>query len=215
MHAQSSGSSHAVLTIWDGQILQPPGVPRTTPNAPAGLQLPHRLPVSHFSPRVLLFCWPSSTDSFTYSASAQLRKVSKIPQSCGSNPSAGKPYPDGFTPSPPSSAPCGTGEKARKMRCMLKLSIQVLPTFNLFLFAIEIHFKVIEKITTQYLLLSYFCTVFPSYICLFSIFPSYSVPKPITPPTTTSAGHTPPGEVRGASCWPHGEPRCFCSRAAP
>lgn len=169
-----------MLTIWDGQILQPPSVSRTVLNAHAGLQPPHCLPVSHFSPCVLLFCWPSSTDSFTYSASAQLRKVPKVPRLRGPNPSAGKPYPDGFAPLPPSSAPCGTREKARKIWCTLKLSIQVLTTFNLFLFAIEIHFKVTEDVTTQYILLSYFCTVFPSLICLFSILPSYFLPKPNT-----------------------------------
>lgn len=57
-----------------------------------------------------------ATDSFTYTRSAQLRKASKVPSSQGSNPSAdGFPHPDGFTPSSPSPAPCGTRGEARKI----------------------------------------------------------------------------------------------------
>lgn len=57
MHARSGGS-HAVLTIWDGQLLQSRGVSRSTLSA--GTQPPHRLPDSRFSPRVLPFCWPQT-----------------------------------------------------------------------------------------------------------------------------------------------------------
>lgn len=105
MHARSGGS-HAVLTIWDGQLLQSCGVSRSTLSA--GTQPPHLLPDSRFSPRVLPFCWPQTPHP-------QLRKVSKVPWSQGSNSSVGKPYSNGFTPSPPSHAPCGTREKARKI----------------------------------------------------------------------------------------------------
>lgn len=62
----------------------------------------------------------------------------EVPRSSrGSSPSAGKPCPDGVTPSPPSSAPCGTREDARKIWRILKLSVTTLPTFNSF--ATEIH----------------------------------------------------------------------------
>lgn len=219
MRARSSGSRHAVLTIWDGQILKPPRVSRMLPKEPPGPQSPHRLPFSHFSPSLLLFCWPPSTGSFTCSASAQLTKASIIPLWCSSNPPAGNPHPDGFTPSPPSSFPCGSREKARKTWCMLKLSVQALPTFNFFSFCYRNTFHSNWGDNDSVPTFAYFCTVFPSYVCLFSILPGCFFPKTIPLPHTTSAGHRPPGEMRGASCWPHGEPLCLflfsCSFPVP
>lgn len=57
LHARSGGS-HAVLSIWAEQLLQSRGVSRSTLSA--GAQLPHHLPDSRFSPRVLPLCWPQT-----------------------------------------------------------------------------------------------------------------------------------------------------------
>lgn len=103
----------AVFTIWAGQLLQ-----SLEPPDPHWV-LEHSHPIT---PSFLLFSTCAASLLAT-ARSAQLRKTSKAPPSQGSNPSAGKPHPDGFTPSPPSSAPCGTKRGSMKNMRTWKLSM--------------------------------------------------------------------------------------------